>query len=90
MRKFDDDEAGVQPYFNPASEDSLRATSVEALRVRFEHWLRLEQLPRHPRDPLDRMLAAPTLKEKPPDSLRATPLLPCGPIFEKYPVKVIR
>jgi len=52
---------------------------VEVLRVRPEHRLRLEQLPLHPRDPLERMLGAQALEEQLPTRFSRS-----------SPVKVIR
>jgi PIN domain nuclease of toxin-antitoxin system len=60
----------------------LAANDVHVLPVRFEHVLRLEQIPLHHRDPFDRMLVAQAMEEK-------LPILSCDPWFEKYPVKVI-
>ena len=60
----------------------LTATDVAVLPIRFEHALRLEQLPLHHRDPFDRMLVAQAMEEK-------IPIVSCNPLFGKYPVKVI-
>jgi len=60
----------------------LAANQVQVLPVRFEHVLRLEQLPLHHRDPFDRILVAQALEEK-------LPIVSCDPWFAKYPVKMI-
>jgi PIN domain nuclease of toxin-antitoxin system len=60
----------------------LAANDIQVLPVRFEHVLRLEQLPLHHRDPFDRMLVAQALEEK-------VAIVSCDPVLEKYPVKVI-
>jgi len=60
----------------------LAANEVQVLPVRFEHVLRLEQLPLHHRDPFDRIIVAQALEEK-------LPIVTCDPWFAKYPVKVM-
>ena len=55
---------------------------VQSLTISFEHAARIEQLPRHHRDPFDRILAAQSIEER-------MPLISGDPVFSKYQVDVV-
>ncbi len=47
-------------------DEGLRVHSIGLLNVRFDHVVRFERLPRHHKDPFDRMIAAQALEENVP------------------------
>lgn len=47
-------------------DEGLRVHSIGLLNVQFDHVVRFEQLPRHHKDPFDRMIAAQALEENVP------------------------
>ncbi len=55
---------------------------IKTLPISVDHMLALERLPRHHRDPFDRMLIAQSLEED-------IPLVTADPMFERYPIRII-
>ncbi|CAN5703674.1 type II toxin-antitoxin system VapC family toxin [soil metagenome] len=62
--------------------DRLTSSGVTALAILHGHALAVARLPRHHRDPFDRMLVAQARAE-------GLPLLTADPVFDRYPVEVI-
>jgi PIN domain nuclease of toxin-antitoxin system len=60
----------------------LKANGVLVLQITFDHVKRLEKLPLHHRDPLDRILIAQSLEEN-------LPVVSSDPLFARYPIQVI-
>ncbi len=60
----------------------LAENRIESLPINLDHLLAFEGLPRHHRDPFDRILIAQALEE-------GLPILTADPQFSRYPVKVI-
>jgi PIN domain nuclease of toxin-antitoxin system len=60
----------------------LAENRIERLAISIDHLLAVERLPRHHRDPFDRMLIAQSMEE-------GWPIITADPMFKKYPVRVI-
>lgn len=60
----------------------LSENRIEILPIRLDHLLAFERLPKHHRDPFDRMLIAQAVEE-------GLPIVTADSHFSRYPVKVI-
>jgi len=61
----------------------LTENGVSILPITLDHVKRLEQLPLHHRDPFDRILIAQSLEQD-------LPLVTADPVFDRYPIQLIR
>ena len=60
----------------------LAENRIKTLPISIDHLLAIERLPRHHRDPFDRMLIAQSMEED-------WPIITADPKFKQYPVQVI-
>ena len=60
----------------------LSFNGIQILPITLKHVLRVEELPRHHRDPFDRLLIAQSIEE-------GWPIVTADPWFARYPVEVI-
>jgi PIN domain nuclease of toxin-antitoxin system len=76
---------GKLPLPSPAGAyltEHLVKTNVQVFPIRLNHVLRLEFLPRHHRDPFDRILVAQSIEEN-------LPILTADPLLKNYSVTLI-
>jgi PIN domain nuclease of toxin-antitoxin system len=66
----------------PYLKQQMAQNNVQALPLRLEHVLRLEQLPMHHRDPFDRVLISQAIEER-------WPVVSSDPFLAKYPVSIL-
>lgn len=60
----------------------LAENRIKTLSISIDHFLTLERLPMHHRDPFDRMLIAQSMEED-------WPIITADPMFKQYPIQVI-
>ncbi len=60
----------------------LAANRIQTLPISIDHLLAVERLPKHHRDPFDRMLIAQSVEE-------SLPVITADPLFKLYPVEVV-
>ena len=60
----------------------LAENRIKTLPISIDHLLAIERLPRHHRDPFDRMLIAQSMEED-------WPIITADPMFKRYPIQVI-
>ena len=78
-------QAGRLPFPEPSGPylvKELAKNRIEVLPITLDHVLRTESLPRHHRDPFDRLLIAQSIEEK-------WPIVTADPWFARYTVDVI-
>ncbi|MEI2688395.1 MAG: type II toxin-antitoxin system VapC family toxin [Anaerolineae bacterium] len=67
---------------NEFIQDQLTANRIDVLSVQMNHALFVHKLPKHHRDPFDRLLVAQSLIE-------GVPLITSDPLIRQYPVQTI-
>jgi PIN domain nuclease of toxin-antitoxin system len=78
-------QTGKMKFPRPAGPyllSKLAENRIEILPISIDHLLAYEHLPRHHRDPFDRMLIAQSLEED-------LPLITADPFFKRYPIQVV-
>jgi PIN domain nuclease of toxin-antitoxin system len=78
-------QSGKLPMPLPAGSyltSRMSANGMSVLPIRLEHVLRVEELPMHHRDPVDRVIVAQCIEE-------GWPIVTSDSVFKNYPIRVI-